>query len=407
MVIERDLGFLRRALRLAERGRYGVAPNPMVGAVLVGADGVVVGEGWHRRAGGDHAEVEALAQAGARAHGATLYVTLEPCAHWGRTPPCADALVAAGVRRVVALQTDPDARTAGKGLAKLRAAGLAVTTADVLGPGGRRLAEVGARLNLRFLAPLVLGRPAVTLKWAMSLDGKIATVAGESRWISSPAARRWALALREEHDAIVVGSGTVLADDPRLDRRLGRAGGSFLRVVLDRRLRTPPTATLLGVAGPVLVYTAQGAGGAGSIIDPEGGAGRPGAGNLEAQAWAARRRALVAAGSEVVGLPSVDPAAVLAELHRRGVQSLLIEGGGEVHAAFVAAGLFDRVLALMAPRIVGGRTAPTAVGGAGEPVLAATPRLAETRVRRRGEDFILEGWREGCSRDLLSSAAGS
>ncbi len=218
----------------------------MVGAVLV-RDGRVVGEGFHRRPGEPHAEILALAGAGERARGATLFVNLEPCSHHGRTPPCADALVAAGIARVVACHRDPDPRVSGRGFDLLRQAGIAVEVGAS--------ADAAVELNFRFLVNRVLSRPQVTLKWAMSLDGKIATVAGESQWISGTAARRWALALREEHDAILVGVGTVLADDPRLDRRLGRAGGPILRVVLDRRLRTPLAAKLFEVPGPVVIYS--------------------------------------------------------------------------------------------------------------------------------------------------------
>ena len=237
---------MRRALRLAERGRYTTAPNPRVGAVVV-RDGEVVGEGFHLRAGEPHAEPLALAAAGERARGATIYVTLEPCAHTGRTPPCADALIAAGIARVVAAHRDPDPRTAGGGFARLRAAGIEVESG--------LLAEEAIKLNLAWLVSRAFGRPGVTLKWAMSLDGRIASAGGESRWISGPAARRWALALREEHDAILVGVGTILADDPRLDRRLGKAAGPIVRVVLDRQLRTPDSAQLFRIPGPVLVYT--------------------------------------------------------------------------------------------------------------------------------------------------------
>ena len=364
---------LARALRLAARGRARVAPNPMVGAVVV-RDGAVIGEGWHRRAGGAHAEVEALARAGPAARGATLCVTLEPCNHQGRTPPCTDALLAAGVARVVACHRDPNPAVAGGGFARLREAGVEVVSG--------LLVEEAVRLNLRFLVPAVLGRPLVTLKWAMSLDGKIATAGGDSRWISSTPGRRWALGLREEHDAILVGSGTVLADDPRLDRRLGRAPGPILRVVLDRRLRLPPGARLLAVEGPVLVYTA---------------AGPP----------AGPRRELAARGAEVVELAEVEPRAVLADLARRGVGSLLVEGGGEVAAAFVAAGLYDQVAALVAPLLVAGRQAPGPLGGPGGGSLAEAPRLEAFTVRRRGPDRVLTALRAGCSRELSSSVAGS
>lgn len=327
----------------------------------------MVGSGWHRQVGGPHAEAEALAEAGERARGATLYVTLEPCAHHGRTPPCADAVVAAGVARVVACHGDPDPRVGGRGFARLRDAGIEVEVGI--------LAEEAARLNLQFLVAATLGRPAVTLKWAMSLDGKIATVTGASHWISSPQARRWSLALREEHDAILVGSGTILADDPRLDRRLNLAVGPNLRIVLDRRLRTPPEATLFKVPGPVLIYTES----------------------TERR----RREALEARGAEVARLAAVEPAAVLADLYQRGVRSVLVEGGGEIHASFVAAGLYDQVRVDCAPLLIGGKGAPAPLGGLGFETLDTAPRLEDLEVRRRGGDVVILGFRQGCLQDLL------
>jgi diaminohydroxyphosphoribosylaminopyrimidine deaminase/5-amino-6-(5-phosphoribosylamino)uracil reductase len=339
----------------------------MVGAVVV-RDGEIVGRGWHRQVGGPHAEVEALRAAGSKAAGATLYVTLEPCNHHGRTPPCVDAVLAAGIARVVACHRDPN-RVAAGGFERLRAAGVEVEHGI--------LAREAVRLNLRFLIPAVLGRPEVTLKWAMSLDGRIATAAGESQWISSPAGRRWGLALREEHDAILAGVGTVLADDPRLDRRLGLAGKHNLRVVLDRRLRTPPGARLFQVEGPVLIYT--------EATDRE------------------RWTALEECGAGVVGLPAVEPAAVLADLYGRGVRSVLVEGGGEVHASFASAGLFDRVGVDCAPLLIGGRSAPGPLGGEGFPTLAGAARLEALEVRRRGGDLILTGYRKGCLQELSSS----
>jgi diaminohydroxyphosphoribosylaminopyrimidine deaminase/5-amino-6-(5-phosphoribosylamino)uracil reductase len=344
----------------------------MVGALVV-RGGEIVGRGWHRRAGGPHAEVEALVEAGGRARGATLYVTLEPCAHHGRTPPCADAVVAAGVRRVVACHRDPDPRVAGRGFARLRQAGVEVEVGE--------LAERAVRLNLKFLVAVTERRPAVTLKWAMSLDGRIATAAGESQWISSPRSRRWALALREEHDATLVGVGTVLADDPRLDRRLGLAGQRGARVVLDRKLRTPPAARLLTAAGPLLLYCERGA-------EP------------------ARRRALEAAGATVVALREVGPAAVLADLYRRDLRSVLVEGGGEVLGSFAASGLYDAVSVACAPLLVGGQGAPGPLGGPGVEALAAAPRLAHLEAHRRAPDLLLEGLRQGCLEQLLAAVSG-
>jgi diaminohydroxyphosphoribosylaminopyrimidine deaminase/5-amino-6-(5-phosphoribosylamino)uracil reductase len=343
----------------------------MVGALVV-QEGEVVGRGWHRQVGGPHAEVYALREAGERARGATLYVTLEPCSHFGRTPPCVDAVLAAGIARVVACHGDPNPLVSGRGFAKLRAAGVEVENGI--------LVDEAVRLNLRFLIAATLRRPAVTLKWAMSLDGRIATATGQSQWISSPAGRQWALALREEHDAILVGSGTVLADNPRLDRRLGLAAGPNVRVVLDRRLRTPPEARLFEIPGPVLIY-AQ---------DDD----------------AARRRTLEEKGCEVILLPAVEPAAVLADLYERGVRSLLVEGGGEVHASFVASGCFDRVMVDCAPLLLGGRTAPGPLGGTGFAALAEAARLEELTARTRGGDLILTGYRKGCLPELCKRVGG-
>jgi diaminohydroxyphosphoribosylaminopyrimidine deaminase/5-amino-6-(5-phosphoribosylamino)uracil reductase len=332
----------------------------MVGAVVV-RGGEVVGSGWHRQVGGPHAEVEALREAGDRARGATLYVTLEPCSHFGRTPPCVDAVLAAGIAKVVACHGDPDPRVSGRGFAKLREAGVVVEVGI--------LAEEAVRLNLRFLVAATLRRPAVTLKWAMSLDGRIATATGQSQWISSPQGRRWALALREEHDAILVGSGTVLADDPRLDRRLGLAAGPNTRVVMDRRLRVPASARLFTVEGPVLIYA--------QVARPE--------------------------RADVVVLPSVEPAAVLADLYERGIRSVLVEGGAEVLASFVSSGCYDRVMVDCAPLLIGGKSAPGPLAGAGFLELAEAARLEDLEAGKRGGDLILTGYRKECLPALSSS----
>jgi len=340
----------------------------MVGALVVDSKGQVVGRGWHRRAGGPHAEVEALRSAGGNSRGATLYVTLEPCNHQGRTPPCVDAILEAGIARVVACHRDPH-RIAAGGFERLRASRVEVDHGI--------LVEAAVRLNLRFLVSAVLGRPEVTLKWAMSLDGRIATARGESQWISSPAGRRWALAQREEHDAVLVGSGTVLADNPRLDRRLSLADRPNVRVVMDRRLRTPPEARLFQVEGTVLIYTES----------------------ADRERW----QALEERWAKVIGLPAVEPAAVLADLYERGIRSVLVEGGGEVHASFVRSGLFDRIGIDCAPLLIGGRSAPGPLGGEGFPSLADSARLERFETRRRGTDLILTGYRKGCLPALLSS----
>ncbi len=363
--------YMAEAIALASEGRYGAPPNPMVGAVLVRA-GAVVGRGYHAKVGQAHAEVAAFADAGESARGADLYVTLEPCSHHGRTPPCTEAVIAAGVRRVVCAHLDPDPRVAGRGIAQLRAAGIAVEVGDA--------AEEARELNWKYLVHRVHQRPAVTLKWAMTLDGRIATRSGDAKWISSPAARHWSLELREVHQAILVGSGTVLADDPRLDRRRGRADSPILRVVLDRRLRTPPGALLFGIPGPVVIFTEAGVKG--------------------------RTQELERAGAEVVRLGEVTPHTVLAELGARGVQAVLVEGGAMVHGAFFDAGLADRVEVVVAPVVVGGADAPGPIGGRGVEALAEGWRLERVGLARRGGDGIFGGFRPGCLRDLSLRAAG-
>jgi diaminohydroxyphosphoribosylaminopyrimidine deaminase / 5-amino-6-(5-phosphoribosylamino)uracil reductase len=360
--VERDARFMRRALELAERGRGLTSPNPMVGAVVV-SDGEIVGEGYHERAGGPHAEVVALAAAGARSRGATIYVTLEPCSYHGRTPPCARAVIDAGIRRVVAALVDPNPRVSGRGLDALRAAGVEVAEAI--------LTDHAERQNRAFVAAMRLGRPHVTLKAAMTLDGRIADRYGESKWITGDGARAAAHRLRSESDAIVVGVGTVLRDDPALTVRLERPWPREpYRVVLDTRARTPVTARLIaaGTKSRALVVTGEDA-------DP------------------ARIAALTAAGATVVPVGSregrVDARAALAALAEREVRAVLVEGGGEVHGAFVDAGLVDRVAVFIAPRLMGGREATPSIGGLGLS-LADALRLGALEVSRFGDDLLIE-----------------
>ena len=353
-----DRRFLRQALTLARRGRGRTRPNPMVGAVVVKA-GRVVGRGWHARAGAPHAEAAALAEAGARARGARLYLNLEPCCHFGRTPPCTDAILAAGVREVVASMRDPDPRVDGRGFEALRRAGVVVRV------GG--LAKEARRLNADFVRARRRGRPVVTLKAGMSLDGRIATRGGQSRWITSEAARRAARRLRARHDAVLVGVGTVLADDPVL----GARGAAPARVVLDSRLRTPPRARLLrSGGGPVIVVTRRGP-------------------------VAARRRALERAGAVVIETASrdgrVDLKAALRELGRRGIGSVLIEGGGEVLGSALDQRLGDRVALYVGLRLLGGRGARPAFAGRGVERLRGAVRVTGARVRRLGGDVVVEG----------------
>ena len=360
--VEHDARFMRRALELAERGRGLTSPNPMVGAVVV-SDDEIVGEGYHERAGGPHAEVVALAAAGARSRGATLYVTLEPCSYHGRTPPCATSVVAAGISRVVAALVDPNPRVSGRGLAVLREAGVEV--ADAI------LTDHAERQNRAFVAAMRLGRPHVTLKAAMTLDGRIADRQGESKWITGEEARASAHRLRSECDAIVVGVGTVLRDDPALTVRRERPWPREpYRVVLDTHARTPAGARLIAAATPAraLVITGEGA--------------RPD-----------RVAALRTAGATVVPVETrdgrVDPRAALAALADREVRAVLVEGGSDVHGAFVDAGLVDRVAVFVAPRLLGGRQATPSIGGFGRP-LAGALRLGTLEVVRVGDDLLIE-----------------
>lgn len=314
-----DLLHMRHALVLAERALGTTAPNPAVGCVIV-KDERVVGRGWTQPGGRPHAEAVALAQAGGGAHGATAYVTLEPCAHQGQTPPCANALIEAGITRVVVAVEDPDPRVSGKGIAMLWDAGVEVVNG--------LLEREAALLNQGFFLRVKESRPLVTLKIAASLDGKTATVSGQSKWITGPEARRHGHLLRAKHDAILVGVETALADDPELTCRIaGLEDRSPLRVVLDTRLRLPETSKLVKTAQqtPTLVFTA---------VD-----GRLG----DAQ--------VVRAARDARGRPDVG--AVLKELARRGITRLLVEGGASVHAAFLDRALADRLEVFRAPLALG------------------------------------------------------
>jgi diaminohydroxyphosphoribosylaminopyrimidine deaminase/5-amino-6-(5-phosphoribosylamino)uracil reductase len=360
-----DADWMRRALELAERGRGAVEPNPLVGAVVV-REGRVVGEGWHQRYGEAHAEVHALAAAGDAARGATLYVTLEPCCHHGKTPPCTDAVLRAGVGRVVAAMSDPFPQVSGTGAAILRAAGVAVE----VGP-----CEAEARrLNAPYLTLLGKGRPYVHAKWAMTLDGKIATRTGDSKWISGPAARRLVHDLRGRVDGVLVGVGTALADDPRLTAR-PPGPRTAARVVLDSRCRLPPTSALATTAREIPVIVAA-----------------------TAAAPAGRAEALRAAGCEVLTLPAdadgrADVTALLAELGRRRWTNLLVEGGGGVFGSLRDADCIDEVHVFVAPRLAGGADAPGPVGGRGVDRIAEATALPEWRVEVIEGDVLLHGWR--------------
>lgn len=351
-----DHAHMARALQLAERGAFTTHPNPMVGCVV--ADGArVLGEGWHQRAGEPHAEVHALRAAGERARGATAYVTLEPCAHHGRTPPCADALVAAGVTRVVAACRDPFDQVAGQGFAKLAAAGIDVEFG---------LMEAAARrVNRGFFSRIERGRPWVRVKLAMSLDGRTALENGESKWITSDAARADVMRWRARSGALMTGIGTVLADDPRLTVRLPE-GEEFvppLRVVLDERGRLPARSALLtDGAAPTLAVHAD------DIVPDYGD---------EVSAFAVRRLG-----------PGLDLAAVLSQLGQRGVNELQVEAGATLSGALMAAGLVDELLVYIAPVLLGDRSRPL-LAGLSPATMAERIGLKLLETRQVGPDLRL------------------
>jgi len=344
---------MSRAIRLAARGLGETNPNPLVGCVIVKA-GRVVGEAWHRRAGGPHAEVTALERAGARARGATLYVNLEPCAHRGRTPPCAPLLAQAGIRRVVAALRDPDPRVDGRGIALLRGAGIEVRTGV--------LQDEAAALNERFVVAARARRPYVTLKAAVTLDGRLATYRGQSKWITSPAQRRDARRLRRLHDGVAVGIGTVLADDPTLLPR-PRVRRPFYRIVFDSRLRIPLHSRLVRSASVSPVWV------------------------LGLESARRKRAVLERRGVTVIQVPSsgttVSLRWAMRALWRCGLRSLMVEGGSELLGAFLAAGLVDAVALYRAPLLLGGREGVPAFGGKGPRRLADGLRLSPTSPLRR------------------------
>lgn len=361
---------MARALKLARETTVRVSPNPAVGAVIV-KDGQVVGEGRFEGAGTRHAEVAAIANAGDAARDATLYVTLEPCCHQGRTPPCADAVIEAGVAEVYLSHVDPDDRVSGRGKAKLESAGIRVDVGD-----GEAEAR---RMNEAYLKHRSSGLPFVIVKFAASLDGKIAATSGDSNWVSGPQARGWAHQLRSRIDAIAVGVNTILVDDPRLTARPQDADGRDLpverqplRVVLDSRGSTPRQANVLGCEGQTLIATTE--------ASPE--------------AW---RREMEEAGARATVLPADDDGhvslpALLKQLGESDVLTLLVEGGGILLGSFFDQGLVDKVQAVIAPTIIGGEAAPTAVAGRGASRMAEAMRLQEVTMEQLGEDVLVTGY---------------
>ena len=356
---------MRRALELAAQADHATSPNPMVGGVVLDAAGDLAGEGYHVRAGEPHGESLALAQAGKRARGGTLYVSLEPCAHHGRTPPCAEAVLAAGIRRVVVALTDPDPRVDGAGIEQLRAAGVEVLVG---------VEEGAARhLNRFYLKHRQTATPYVTAKFAMSLDGRIATAGGESRWITGEPARAEGQRLRHIHDAVLVGIGTVVADDPELTDRRPGAGRQPLCVVVDSTLRIPLISKLLtdGRAARTLVATTKSAeAGAVAVVE--------------------------SMGAEVARMPEtsggqVDLDALMRLLASREIISVLAEGGPRLLGALFDAGLVDAVVAFVSPRVIGGAGAPPAVAGSGVATLAGAHRLSNLEVAYAGDDLMISG----------------
>lgn len=332
-----------------------MSPNPLVGALIV-KDGEVIAEGYHRRFGGAHAEVEAIRRARGPVKGATLYVNLEPCCHWGKTPPCVEAILQSGIEEVVIGNIDPNPQVGGKGIQFLREHGLRVRT-GVLEAEGREL-------NRAYFKYHEEGLPFVTLKYAQSLDGRIATSTGDSRWISSERARRFAHRLRAVHDAVLVGIGTVLADDPQLTVRMIK-GRNPLRVIIDSHLRIPQEAKVLQGDAPTLIATA-------SVAPKE------------------KAQALRQMGIEVVevGGERVELSRLLKELASRGVLSLLVEGGQGVITSFLREGLADEVVVIVAPLLIG--RGVEAIGDLGVRTLKEAKTLRGVKLRRIGQDWILE-----------------
>ncbi len=358
-----DKRWMKRAIDLARKGIGTTSPNPLVGAVLVDDEGNVVGEGWHHKAGEPHAEVNALAQAGEKARGTTAYVSLEPCSHYGRTGPCCEALIAAGVKKVVIAIEDPNPKVAGNGIRRLQEEGIEVNVGV--------LAKEAAEVNEVFLHWITTNRPFVALKYAMTLDGKIATGTGDSKWITGKEARGHAHYLRSIYDAILVGKGTVLEDDPSLTCRLVE-GKNPIRIILDAKLEIPISEKVIsdGEAKTIIV--------AGKDVLPERLAERTFLDNVE-----------VLQVDTTDG--NVDLNELLITLSERKITSILVEGGGAVHGSFFDAGFVERVYAFIAPRLIGGKKALSPIGGIGCLKIADGIQLDRVETMVLGSDFLITG----------------
>ena len=360
---DKDTYFMQMALGLAEKGRGAVAPNPMVGAIIV-KDGRIIGSGYHEKIGEGHAEVNAFRSATEDVAGATIYVTLEPCSHFGKTPPCSDKIIEKKIGRVVIAALDPNPLVSGRGVKKLQAAGIEVVT-------GVR-AEESSRLNEIFMKYIVKKEPFVVMKAAMSLDGKIATRTGESQWITGPAARERVHQLRSALTGIMVGVQTVIMDDPQLTSRIP-GGKNPLRIIVDSTLRIPLEAKVLQDqdVAKTLIATTE---------------------------WADRNKAalLEAAGIELLTVPTkdgrTDLKALMKILGERGIDSILLEGGATLNFAALQAGIVDKVQVYIAPKLIGGETAKTPVGGEGIEKLSQAFSVIELKASTVGEDILLEGY---------------
>lgn len=366
---KKDKEFMERALALAERGRGRTSPNPAVGAVII-RSGKVIGEGYHKEAGKPHAEIEAMLDAkrrgnSARLCGAAMYVTLEPCCHYGRTPPCTAALIESGIRRVIIAAKDANPRVDGKGISELRKGKIAVTLA------GKEYSSRAQKLNEAYEKYIITGMPFVTSKAAISIDGKIACASGQSQRISSPQSVKYAHKLRAENDAILVGIGTILADNPQLTCRLpGRRGCDPLRVILDSDLKIPLSAKVFADSNAIVFTTFE--------------------------ANDAKKKSLRAKGVDVVEITTkkerISIKRVLERLSKKGISSVLIEGGGTINASAFSEGVVDKVSYSIAPLIIGGDDAISVVRGISPLRLDGAYHLKDVEIKQMGSDIIIEGY---------------
>ena len=365
---DNDTYFMKKALDIAGYALGRTSPNPLVGAVIV-RDGRIIGQGWHRKAGEAHAEINALNQAGCLAEDATMYVNLEPCSHQGRTEPCIDALIAAGIKRVVIAMTDPNPLVSGKGIERLRSAGIDITVG--------KLAAEAAKLNEVFIKWITAKLPFVAIKTAMSLDGKIAAHTSHSKWITGEQARGFVHELRDKYDGILVGIGTLLADNPELTTRLPNSyccscGKNAVRIIVDSQARTPLTAKVVadGLAPTIIAVSDDASDEKITALKNKG------------------VEVLTVKKSPNFNKKGIDLHGLLKQLGERGITSILVEGGSSINASFFEANLADKIYWFVAPTIIGGQNAPGPVGGIGVSAVDKAIVLEDIEVKRVGEDFL-------------------